>query len=143
MKKILPAIFLLAIIPFVSCNKFDCKKDKDYKICTINNSELSTDNNYEDFYNWQAPGVEQYILEKIVVDPSCNCIVSGFVKYLKDGKTIAMVNYGEGDCDEWATKVNCIDGSCSEKDGAYCTKFKQDCGSEDPLEDPMDMTRSN
>lgn len=107
-------------------------KYDDVVSCSLSESAVSSDASYQDFYNWQSAGVEQYIIEDIVVDATCNCIVSGYVKYLKDGKTVALIKYGDGACDSWAIKVNCIDGSCAEKAGAYCTKFEQNCGATPP-----------
>ena len=104
------------------------KGDDKVVSCKLSETAVSSTNDYQDFYNWQSSGVEQYILKDIIVDPTCNCIVSGYVKYLKDGKTVALINYGDGTCDSWAIKTNCIDGSCGEKAGAYCTKFEQNCG---------------
>jgi len=113
---------------FSSCKKIKELKSDDVVSCTLSESAISANASYQDFYNWQSSGVEQYILEDIVIDPTCNCIVSGYVKYLKDGKTAALIKYGDGTCDSWAIKINCVDGSCSEKAGAYCTKFEQACG---------------
>ena len=57
-------------------------------------------------------GVHKFVYEPIVISDDCNCIVSGKVKYLKDCKTIALIDYGNGYCDNIATKILCKDGSC-------------------------------
>jgi len=57
-------------------------------------------------------GVHKFVYEPIVISDDCNCIVSGKVKYLKDCKTIALIDYGNGDCDNIATKILCKDGTC-------------------------------
>ena len=57
-------------------------------------------------------GVHKFVYEPIVISDDCNCIVSGKVKYLKDCKTIALIDYGNGDCDNIATKILCKDGKC-------------------------------
>ena len=45
------------------------------------------------------------IIEPIVKSEDCNYIVSGVVKYYDDNSHwVATVNYGDGTCDEWATK---------------------------------------
>jgi len=137
MKSLHYIISTFIILSFLSCNKLDCKKDDDVKVCTLENSSVSTDNSYQDFYNWEESGVKQYVLEDIVVDPTCNCIVSGYIKYVKDKKTVALIKYGNGNCDSWAIKINCVDGSCSEEAGAYCTKFEQNCTTNDP--EPIDV----
>lgn len=123
---IIISIFCLAI-SFSSCKKIKDVKCNEIVNCTLNESPISTSNSYQDYNNWQSTGVERHIIEDIVIDSTCNCIVSGYVKYLKDGKTVALIKYGDGTCDAWAIKINCIDGSCSEKSGAYCTKFEQNC----------------
>lgn len=57
-------------------------------------------------------GVHKFVYEPIVISDDCNCIVSGKVKYLKDCKTIALIDYGNGDCDNIATKILCKEGTC-------------------------------
>lgn len=69
----------------------------------------------------------KYIYEPIVFDESCNCIVSGKVKYLKDCQTAALVDYGDGTCDNIATKTICKDGKCERSAGAYTEEFEIDC----------------
>jgi len=59
--------------------------------------------------------IHKFIYEPIVISDDCNCIVSGKVKYLKDCKTIALIDYGNGDCDNIATKIVCKNGSCFDK----------------------------
>jgi len=60
-------------------------------------------------------GYHKFIYDPIVVSEDCNCIVSGKVKYLKDCKTIALIHYGEGECDNIATKIICENGECFDK----------------------------
>ena len=57
-------------------------------------------------------GVHKFVYEPIVISDDCNCIVSGKVKYLKDCKTVALIDYGNGDCDNIATKILCKNGKC-------------------------------
>ena len=76
-----------------SCSKLDKKLDDKYDC-----NKLS--------------GIHKFIYEPIVISDNCNCIVSGKVKYLKDCKTIALIDYGNGDCDNVATKILCKDGTC-------------------------------
>ena len=88
------SIFSLVIFTILcSCSKLDKKLD-DKDDC----NKLS--------------GVHKFIYEPIVISDDCNCIVSGKVKYLKNCKTIALVDYGNGDCDNIATKILCKDGKC-------------------------------
>jgi hypothetical protein len=87
-------IFSLVIFSLVCCcSKLDKKLDDKYDC-----NKLS--------------GVHKFIYEPIVISGYCNCIVSGKVKYLKNCKTIALVDYGNGDCDNIATKILCKDGKC-------------------------------
>ena len=88
------SIFSLVIFSLFSCcGKLDKKLDQKY-----NCDKLS--------------GVHKFVYEPIVISYDCNCIVSGKVKYLKDCKTIALIDYGNGYCDNIATKILCKDGSC-------------------------------
>lgn len=69
----------------------------------------------------------KYVYEPIVFDDNCNCIVYGKVKYLKDCQTVALVDYGNGTCDDIATKTICKDGKCELSAGAYTEEFQIDC----------------
>ena len=88
------SIFSLVIFSLLCCcGKLDKKLDHKY-----NCDKLS--------------GVHKFVYEPIVISDDCNCIVSGKVKYLKDCKTIALIDYGNGDCDNIATKILCKEGTC-------------------------------
>lgn len=69
----------------------------------------------------------KYIYEPIVFDESCNCIVSGKVKYLENCKTASLIDYGNGECDNIATRTICINGKCEISAGAYIEEFEIDC----------------
>ena len=62
-------------------------------------------------------GMNKFIYEEIIISDKCNCIVSGKVKYVKDCMTIALIDYGEGECDNIATKILCDDGNCFGENG--------------------------
>lgn len=48
---------------------------------------------------------KKVIINPLVKTEDCEYIVQGTIKYYsKDGEWIATVDYGEGQCDEWATK---------------------------------------
>ena len=88
------SIFSLVIFSLLCCcGKLDKKLDHKYDC-----DKLS--------------GVHKFVYEPIVISEDCNCIVSGKVKYLKDCKTIALIDYGNGDCDNIATKILCKEGTC-------------------------------
>ena len=55
----------------------------------------------------------------------------GKVKYLVDCKTAALVDYGNGECDNIATKTICVNGKCESIAGAYTEEFEIDC--EEPI----------
>lgn len=98
--------FLLFTCVFISCSLKDCE----YK--------------------------SKYIYEPIVFDEDCNCIVSGKVKYLKNCKTAILLDYGNGECDNIATKTICKNGKCETSAGAYTEEFEFDC-SETVVEGPI------
>ena len=88
------SIFSLVIFSLLCCcGKLDKKLDHKYNCDKIS-------------------GVHKFVYEPIVISDDCNCIVSGKVKYLKDCKTIALIDYGNGDCDNIATKILCNEGTC-------------------------------
>lgn len=111
----------LAVIVFTSCSKMNCEKK-----CDLNNSIETTDATYMDPYTTQS-NVQVNILEDLVEGVDCNCIVSGWVKYRENGITVALVDYGDGQCDGWVSITICDDGDCESKD-TKCYKYKQDCG---------------
>ena len=88
------SIFSLVIFSLFSC-------------CGKLDKKLDQKNNCD-----KLSGVHKFVYEPIVISDDCNCIVSGKVKYLKDCKTIALIDYGNGYCDNIATKILCKDGSC-------------------------------
>ena len=49
--------------------------------------------------------LEKKITKELVKQDNCNYIVEGTVNYLKDGKVVATVDYGDGTCDDLATKT--------------------------------------
>ena len=52
------------------------------------------------------------IINPIVELDNCDCPVAGTIEYIKDGNVIAVVDYGDGTCDNLATKT--VDGVTSE-----------------------------
>ena len=52
--------------------------------------------------------------KKIIVKPlvktvDCDYIVEGIIKYFEGKKWVATIDYGDGTCDEWATKKTADD----------------------------------
>lgn len=58
---------------------------------------------------------KEYVYEPLVINSDCDCIVAGKVKYVGECGTVALLDYGNGTCDNTATKTICVDGKC---DGA-------------------------
>ena len=100
-------LFLILVFIF-GCNSSDLSKkegkvskenidysvsEKDYIIVKSSN----TDNTYTK--NILIP------LEKI---DGCDYVVKGKIEYIKDGTVVATVDYGDGECDDIATKT--VDG---------------------------------
>ena len=52
---------------------------------------------------------KKVIVEPLVKTNDCDYIVSGIIKYYKEAKWVATVDYGDGTCDEWATKKTADD----------------------------------
>jgi len=117
----------MIVFAISSCNK-DWGKEKDvFKMCELAEVDaVCSDGEFQDYYNIHSD-LTKYDVTEIVVDPDCDCIVEGLVKYVRNGKTVALINYGKGECDTWAVKVLCVDGKCDHQD-ATCCKFEQACG---------------
>jgi hypothetical protein len=128
--KFLTPILLVPAVLFSSCNKEDLwgKKGSNYEMkCDLSNSIETTDDTYLNPYTTPS-NVKVNILRDLETGDECNCIVSGFVKYRVNGKTAALVDYGNGQCDPWVAITLCHNGDC-EDSRAKCYKFKQNCGS--------------
>ena len=78
----LSLVTISSLLFFTSCKKselFDCDKKEEYK---------------------------EVIVEPLVTIDGCDYIVSGIIDYYaQDGTYLSRVNYGDGTCDEWATKT--------------------------------------
>jgi hypothetical protein len=122
MKALALSSFFAFIIILTGCFK-DCSKPK----CELSSCEVCATAQFEDSSEL-ASNIEKIVVEPLVIDQSCGCVVSGLVKYLENGKTVALINYGKGECDTWATKQICFDGKCDHKK-AKCCKFELDCSS--------------
>jgi hypothetical protein len=74
-------------------------------------------------------GISKFIYEEIIISDKCNCIVSGKVKYANECMTIALIDYGNGECDNIATKILCDQGNCFGENGSQplLYKYSFDC----------------
>ena len=66
----------------------------------------------------ELQGMNKFIYEEIIISDKCNCIVSGKVKYVNDCMTVALIDYGSGECDNIATKILCEEGNCFGENGS-------------------------
>lgn len=48
---------------------------------------------------------EKRIIKPLVKTEDCEYIVEGTIEYLKGNVVVATIDYGDGGCDEWATKT--------------------------------------
>ena len=60
--------------------------------------------------DWKEKGEQKTNYDKIITVPlvkieGCNYVVEGTIQYLKDDIVVATIDYGNGVCDEWATKI--------------------------------------
>jgi len=104
-------LILFSILVFIfGCNSSDLSKKQgkvskeniDYSVSEgdyINVKSSNTDNTNTYTKNILIP------LEKI---DGCDYVVKGEIEYIKDGTVVATVDYGDGECDDIATKT--VDG---------------------------------
>jgi hypothetical protein len=52
---------------------------------------------------------KKVIVKPLVKTGDCDYIVEGIIKYFKGKKWVATIDYGDGTCDEWATKKTADD----------------------------------
>ena len=104
-------LILFSILVFIfGCNSSDLSKKEetvskeniDYSVSEgdyINVKSSNTDNTNTYTKNILIP------LEKI---DGCDYVVKGKIEYIKDGTVVATVDFGDGQCDDIATKT--VDG---------------------------------
>lgn len=118
----------VAVFAFLSCEKENKKFDKSKHglwECGVGMYNC-TDDRFEDPYI-QQENLEVFIFEPLVISDDCNCIVQGAVKYVENGKTVALVYYGDGECGSQAKKVLCVNGDCKSKFVSYCYFTPSNC----------------
>ena len=108
MKKSIQAILLFAIslaFVFTSCTKDNAssKDDDMLKSATFEEADLDLKGD-GDF--------EKVITKPLVKIEDCKYIVEGTIEFQKDGEVIAIIDFGDGECDDIATKT--IDGVTTE-----------------------------
>jgi hypothetical protein len=110
-------------------------------------TDASGNNVYLKDKGWTDKSVEKFVIEPLEYEDDCGYIIKGKIKFLVDGKTAAIVDYGDGTIDEWAVKTIYIhkqghkgkekgkgkkggDKDCDkdwDKEFTKCCKFKQKC----------------
>ena len=103
-------LILFSILVFIfGCNSSDLPEKEenfDYSAAEgeyINVRSSNTDNTNTYTKNILIP------LEKI---DGCDYVVKGKIEYIKDGAVVATVDFGDGECDDIATKT--VDGADKE-----------------------------
>lgn len=87
--------------------------------------------------------IEKIVLEPLEYDEECGYIIKGKVKVLVEGKTKAIIDYGDGTVDAWAVKTMYFYKDCDKdkkgwgkgdkrkgKKFTKCCKFEQKCKKE-------------
>ena len=100
-KSYFTSLLILSFI-LIGCEKFYdySKKDSIEYISSEESSDLSlrigenSDNNYE-----------KIIISPLVKNDQCKYIVSGTIEYHLNGELVATIDYGDGTCDDIATKT--------------------------------------
>jgi hypothetical protein len=120
MKKL--ALILVLPLAFFACEKWnkDGKWDKDEK----KECAECTDTSWED-PEVLADNVTVYELEPLQYDAD-GCITEGYIKYLENGKTAALVKYYQKEGVTYGHKTLCVDGDCKDKAAVKCT-FTAEC----------------
>lgn len=98
--KSLPKVVLLLTISMAvfitACNKeISTKNDETDMFKSV--SELESD------LNLIGDEIEKVITNPLVKIEDCDYIVSGTIEFQQNGETIAVIDYGDGECDDIAT----------------------------------------
>ena len=81
-------------------------------LTTVNGTNTSIELKKESSkYKGKKSKYKKVIVEPLVKTDGCDFIVSGIIKYyeLKSGDWVATIDFGDGTCDEWATKTWDVD----------------------------------
>ena len=92
------ALLLTFLILFVSCSKSDNEKLSD---------DLFKDQEADLFIKGDGD-FEKIITKPLKKTDDCKFIVEGTIEFLKGGTTVAIIDFGDGECDNIATKT--VDG---------------------------------
>ena len=105
-------LILFSILVFIfGCNSSDLLK-KEGKVSKENNDYSVSKGDYsvskEDYIDIKSSNYEKNILIPLEKIDGCDYVVKGKIEYIKDGSVVATVDYGDGECDDIATKT--VDG---------------------------------
>lgn len=140
MKKVFLLFPLLSFLLLSSCTQKEGFFDKDY-----DKKEETYDKNHKDYNKdtkqkeenlpictWNeaaeasGPEWEKLVVKPLITSADCDCIESGYLKFLKNGKTAFLIIYSNKECSRMGYKVTCVDGDCEDKQATKCV-FEQDC----------------
>lgn len=116
MKKSLVLFAALSFV-FISCTKGDFKKE-DKTNWKKDVCEVCEDDSFQD-PTLVASTYKKYEIKELKYN-AYGCIESGYLKYLKDGETVALVKYWTKDNITEGWKQICFDGSCDNKETTEC-----------------------
>jgi len=117
MKTVMLGLVALLILGLTACEKHDLFDKRDKKLHD-KHGKCGKDGE-----------TRRYVYEPLVISEECGCIVQGKVKYVENGETVALVDYGNGECDDIATKTICVDGDCADAN-VEIIEFRIDCEKE-------------
>ena len=105
-------LMLFSILVFIfGCNSSDLLK-KEGKVSKENNDYRVSKGDYRvskgDYIDIKSSNYEKNILIPLEKIDGCDYVVKGKIEYIKDGSVVATVDYGDGQCDDIATKT--VDG---------------------------------
>lgn len=101
---ILTLLFVSTLFVFNACNKNkNAEKDELYYEIEYQQEDLKFDGDGD---------YEKVIVNPIIKLDNCKFIVAGTIEFRKNGEVIATVDFGDGTCDNLATKT--VDGVTSE-----------------------------
>jgi hypothetical protein len=95
----LPAFVILFML--ASCSKETTSEAKN------DESDLMKAAAYEeaDLFLRGGDAFERVITKPLVKPDDCRFIVEGTIEFLKEGETVALIDFGNGKCDQWAAKT--------------------------------------
>ena len=107
--RILTLLVVGIAITFTACSK------KETNVVGSDSNPLETNliKEVADIADLKGEGeYEKIITKPLVKTDNCKYIVEGTIEFLLNGETVAIVDYGDGECDNIATKT--VDGKTYE-----------------------------